>query len=299
MENVAISNIEKAWLNLKNQPVNFSYWYPRINECQFKNPETAIIPLEFDFFKNIAVLTEEEIKSVENKYQTLFMSELKNQGFNTNRELFIRTGKFSGKYDFNECCYVRNADNLAKQFINICEQAFLIKADFASELVVREFVHSSNVLPTIYNGMPLRTEYRIFYDFDKKKIIDVFNYWGTSEMQKGIPAAIKNRVFYNTTLQQARNGFDEETLIQVEYEIDSDLETMYKYRHIIQKNCEDNAINLITNFHNRIQPNNLSGMWSIDFMMVDDEFYLIDMAPGHQSFYFEELPKKVRKKYKK
>lgn len=44
--------------------------------------------------------------------------------------------------------------------------------------MVRKFIESSaGMTPCIYNGLPLRPEFRVFYDFDARKPIFTANYW--------------------------------------------------------------------------------------------------------------------------
>ena len=35
----------------------------------------------------------------------------------------------------------------------------------------------------------------------------------------------------------------------------------------------------------------LDGIWSVDFMYIDGDMYLIDMALGHRSYYWSKLQK--------
>ncbi len=45
-------------------------------------------------------------------------------------------------------------------------------------MVVRERIrHDERVTPCIYHGLPLRSEFRVFYDFDLKKVLFTANYW--------------------------------------------------------------------------------------------------------------------------
>ena len=54
---------------------------------------------------------------------------------------------------------------------------FEFEADGYSEFVIRDLIKSSNTKLTIYNGLPLNTEIRVFYDFDNKKVMYSHNYW--------------------------------------------------------------------------------------------------------------------------
>ena len=39
----------------------------------------------------------------------------------------------------------------------------------------------------------------------------------------------------------------------------------------------------------------MEGQWSIDIMQTGDKFYLIDMAVAENSFYYDRVPKELRK----
>ena len=53
-----------------------------------------------------------------------------------------------------------------------------------NEWVVREFIDDKENNPTIYNGLPLHTEYRVFVDFDKEEIIGISPYWHPEVMKE-------------------------------------------------------------------------------------------------------------------
>ena len=72
-------------------------------------------------------------------------------------------------------------DELTDAIININYAAMCCGADMGggcNELVVRErILHDARVTPCIYSGLPLRSEFRVFYDFDLKKVLFTANYW--------------------------------------------------------------------------------------------------------------------------
>ena len=39
----------------------------------------------------------------------------------------------------------------------------------------------------------------------------------------------------------------------------------------------------------------MKGQWSVDIMQAGEEFYLIDMAVAENSFYYDRVPKELRK----
>ena len=56
-------------------------------------------------------------------------------------------------------------------------------ANTTNEWVVREYIKDKENNPTIYNGLPLHTEYRVFVDFDTKEILGASPYWRSDVMK--------------------------------------------------------------------------------------------------------------------
>ena len=133
-----------------------------------------------------------------------------------------------------------------------------------TELVVRELIpYNYQKTPTIYNGMPLRNELRIFYNIDKKKIEYSINYWDFNYCYNNI---------YNLTDK-----------------------IIFKWFHS-QKDIKNNYLYLLQYVHQYIDTlkfdEYLTGIWSMDFMLCNDSedydgIYLIDMARGFRSAYWD------------
>lgn len=120
--------------------------------------------------------------------------------------------------------------------------------------------------------MPLRTEVRVFYDFDIKKVLYAVNYWDWNYCYSSI----------------CRNATD-----KIVYE---------NYYDTIKKNYEEVVDDVIKCAElGLMDVDELSGVWSIDFMIAEDRngvktTYLIDMAEGPRSAYWNE--EKVKAAYK-
>ena len=127
-----------------------------------------------------------------------------------------------------------------------------------TEWVLREFISNKEELDDIYDGMPLRTEYRVFFDFDTNEVIGISNYWH--------PIVMKNGVRDEVDLSTYKNN--EERIIE-EF-------NAFKYYviELVVKQVEDCG---------------LKGKWSIDVMKNGDEFYLIDMARMEFSALINEM----------
>src|SRR5699024_5736815 len=166
----------------KDTPENMSYWYPKIiqskNNSQLKVPITKIIPLTFEWWVWLNSGNYTDDKKIE--FKNYLLDEIGN--FENGKKLFLKTGVFSNKFVFKwtECDKYRT--NIHQQFLDIFYSAILLGANMTSELVVREFIESKENVPKIYEGMPLHTEFRVFYDFDNRDIVGISNYWNPDVM---------------------------------------------------------------------------------------------------------------------
>lgn len=68
--------------------------------------------------------------------------------------------------------------DLADHIANIMYESLCVDAYGESEVVIRNrILHYSDTVPCIYHGLPFRPEFRVFYDFDLKKVLFTANYW--------------------------------------------------------------------------------------------------------------------------
>lgn len=146
-----------------------------------------------------------------------------------------------------------------------------------NEWVVREFIDDKEDNPTIYNGLPLHTEYRVFVDFDDKEIIGINPYWDPDVMKKNLleVGSSKNSVKQHDYIIYSTH----EEKLMIRYEENKDL-VMNEVRKLLDK-C------------------NLTGQWSIDIMQNGDDFWLIDMARATESALVECVPKSKLKNVRK
>ena len=80
-------------------------------------------------------------------------------------DAFIKTGTFSGKFQFNNC-HCKEPDEMGEYFQAITNYAQMVGAGESIDIAVRDYITDHNPhRPTIYGGMPLRCEYRFFVDF--------------------------------------------------------------------------------------------------------------------------------------
>lgn len=243
-------------------PNNFSYWYPKIKDCGILVPESIIMPISFYWY--VWLESDDYQPDKVQEFNEIILKFLKENNFNTNRKLFIKNNSFSNKFVFNTCC-VEDIEDIGLKFINVNYGSLIVGAGNGTELVVREFIENSEKIPTIYEGMPLNVEFRIFYDFDTNTFIDIFNYWDKDTMENSLHDTLDRQTYssYSETLEkqfEETKGLIEELAVKHLKDID------------------------------------LKGIWSVDFMYVNNKVYLIDMATAETSYYFDRISDYVNEK---
>lgn len=267
---------------------NMGFWLPKISKAVkesnfFKIPNTTIIKVPMpilqltrtDFF-SLTPTT----KQIVNKYcQKVF-------GLNVNKKYFIKTGTYSSKFDFRNACitdpkevleigeYLLFIQYQASQMASPLSNPCIYGVSTTNEWCVREFIEDKENNPTIYHGLPLHTEYRVFVDCDTDEVIGIHNYWDSKTM--------KDR-FGN------QSDKDEPDKIHDYIIYTSHEETLYR-------RYEENKDKVAAKIKEILSSIDLSGQWSIDVMQNGDDFWIIDMAVAENSAFYECVPKELRKK---
>ena len=112
--------------------------------------------------------------------------------------------------------------------------------------------------PTIYNGLPLHTEYRVFVDFDTKEILGASPYWRSDVM--------KNE-FKKVSSPQERHDY-------VVYKMHED---------ILNQRYHESVQTVLAELKKVIPRIELTGQWSVDVMRNGNDYYIIDMALAENS----------------
>lgn len=266
---------------LDNNMNQIGYWLPKVAEISpFKIPDTKIVKVPLSLLQLGRVfeyneLTPTTFKIINEYCKKVFELDL-------NGTYFIKNGVFSSKFDFRNA-KVTTPQEVAElgQYLfyihqQACQMASLLNnksiygCGTTNEWIVREYIESP-VKETIYMGLPLNTEYRIFVDFDTKAILSDNQYW--------------NKEVMNKRFEENRNSHDVHDVIT--YNMASErLEKTYnenidKVKEMVQELLNNNI--------------EMTGQWSVDIMQVENDFYLIDMALAENSFYYDSVPKELRK----
>lgn len=255
---------------------SMGYWLPRVVDDItangfFKVPKTTIFKVPVTMLQ----LTRNEYTALSRTtldivdkfvYDVCHLDE--------NKSYFIKTGTYSSKYDFRNAKvtgpqevhelgeYLLFIHHQANQMASPLNNRCIYGVSTTNEWVVREFIEDNDNCMSIYHGMPLHTEYRVFVDFDTKEILGINPYWDPDVMKASFsdlsvqddPTRLHDRITYNTY---------EDTLMN-RYHANKDkiLEEMQKF---LDRNTT------------------MTGQWSMDIMQNGDDFWFIDMADAVNS----------------
>lgn len=256
-------NVYNRFANNKNSMYN---WIDEIEyaisktDTELLSPQTKVrrLPIELAQFIRL------EYHETDKRDRDLF-NEIVFEWFELedDKTYFIKTGVFSSKFQFaNAKCL--EPREMGEYFQVINNFAMNIGAGSSIDLVVREYIEDVEGNPTIYNGMPLRTEFRAFVDFDTKEIIGIVPYWNPLVMKRALSAGLSD------SMQQ-----DYETYMRHEHKI---MDEYNEYLPRVRK-----AINEL------LPEVSLSGQYSIDVMKNGDDLYVIDLALMSESALTELL----------
>ena len=145
-------------------------------------------------------------------------------------------------------------------------------ANTTNEWVLREYIKDKEHNPTIYNGLPLHTEYRVFVDFDADEVLGISPYW-RADVMKG--------KFKNASTPQERHDY-------VIYQMHED---------ILQSRYDDSARMILEEIKKILPAVELVGQWSIDVMRNGDDYYIIDMALAENSALNDCVPRNKLRAY--
>lgn len=260
----------REYLNdLRSDPNNMSKWLPAITPAngetrKLRIPKTTIVQVPDDichsFFMERRGDREKIIQFVEEQVVP------KAKEAEIYPGIFMKNGGFSDKYQFNLCTPGPDEVNMAMNLISMNYDALCLGADGITEICVRELIpHNTKTTPCIYHGMPLRPEFRVFYDFDRHQPLYAVNYWDWNYCHDAICRNYTDKIVYEAHYPKLLDQYNEN---------------------------KNNVIEMIASDMKSIST--LKGVWSIDVMLCEPQeyqkeyegFWLIDMAIGCRSAYW-------------
>lgn len=271
---------------IKNNQNSMGHWLPALEigatrHGFFKIPPTTIIQVPLTLLQLTRLdwdrLTPMTMAVVDRYCQKAFH-------LDERKEYFVKTGTYSSKYDFRNAHVTgaKEVREIGEYLLFIHHQALqmasplnnkqIYGASTTNEWVVRDFIRDKEDNPTIYKGMPLHTEYRIFVDFDAKKVIGYNPYWD--------PEVMKGR-FAAGAGDSAHDKHD--YIIYLMHE-----DTLMKRYH-------ENVKQVVQRVEEMLPDIPLDGQWSLDIMQNGDDFYAIDMGQAANSALKECVPPKLLK----
>lgn len=265
---------------------SMGHWLPQLIEANaieqgFMIPETKVVTVPLPILQmsrlEFSRLTPTTLAIIDRWAQAAF-------GLDTDPETtpgyFVKTGTFSSKFDFRNA-RVTGPNEVAEigQYLTFIQHQANMMAmpgntpvtpgvSTTNEWVVREWIEDNSGAPTIYHGMPLRTEFRVFIDPDadagRGEVLGVANYWDPEVMLDRFenqadaqhPDMLHDAVIYRS---------QQETLVD-------------RYANL--------KGTIVAKVEALLPHLDLRGQWSLDVMCNDtegDQLYLIDMSLADNS----------------
>lgn len=249
--------------DMRNNQNNFSYWFPHLQNVQtLCVPESVIIsvpPEICDCFYacdgNHADTFQQTVLDWVKKEVIPQIPNPKNSPF-----LFMKNGTFSNKFDASTCFVRKDPYEVMLKMLDLNYGAIMLGAGGITEMVFRQAINPQKyAYPCIYNGLPFRPEFRVFYDFDCKNVLYSVNYWDWDYCHQAIAENATDKIIYETVYPHILK-FYEENVGVVEEKVTADMSNV-----------------------------DLTGKWSVDVMYdkISDTYYLIDMARAENSAYWD------------
>lgn len=265
-------------------------WLPPLVEAVqkqtfFKVPATTIIKVPITLLQltrcDYMELTPATLAVVDRFCQKVFR-------LDEAKDYFVKTGTYSSKFDFRNAHihgakevrelgeYLLYIHFLALQMASPLTNKQIYGASTTNEWAVREFIKDVENNPTIYKGMPLHTEYRVFVDFETKKVIGVSPYWHPDLMAK-----------------RFGHGEDADSPHQIH-----DYIVFKAHEEKLMQRYDEHVDEVCMNIEKILPDIRLTGQWSVDVMQNGDDFWLIDMGLAKDSALKECVPAMLLKPVK-
>ena len=261
--------------NFSNQN-DFSFWFPKIENCGMRVPKSLIFKVPSELLEAFYMERKGDFELIRDWAEANIIPQMENSRY------FMKNSRFSNKFDFKHCITDKRSlvnDLCAIQYASLC-----LETNGEHEVVLREIIGwEAALVPGIYSGMPLRTELRVFYDFEQQKVLYTANYWDYDYVRPHLYDKT-DQIIFDAWREKIEQGF-------------------VKYKTYVEKLVESCMRNV----------EGLEKQWSIDILvderphakpiappeglgltLIEDgqeqpkvEFWLIDMALAQASAYWD------------
>ena len=276
---------------------SIGHWFPAVKEAVdgqdfFKVPKTKIVKVPLPILQLTRMDYQELTRTTLDIVDRFCMEAF---DLDEDKAYFIRTGTASSKFDHRNAkiqgakevrelgeyllfihhqqislAYPMNVKKVEEDGTFVEKPVSVYGAGTTNEWCVREYIEDLDTPgnPCIYHGLPLRTEYRCFVDFDTDTVAGIFPYWEPGLMERSFMSGPEAG-----TPDNVHDGI-----------------VFHMHEDRLMERFHANKDRVMENMAALVPDIDLSGQWSVDIMQNGDDFYIIDLAPAATSALADMLP---------
>ena len=222
------------------------FWYPKIAKLADQVPQPKTQILEVD--SNLCWSCLDGKPDFQKRYGEKIEEIVNNFGY----PFFLRTDYCSGKWDWEESCFVPSLKKLLLHIFRVIEATALADKE-TNALVFREYIPMESKFRAFWGKLPISVERRYFIDCGK--VLCHHPYWPEDAITQ-----------VEWTLEEKIKKTWKNLLVEMNQETKEEILTLTKYCELVGKE--------------------MGGFWSVDFAKSEKGiWYLIDMALGKNSWH--------------
>lgn len=250
--NILPEGYVKEYMPPKKNVNNFSQWFPQVENCGIRVPKSMFFNVPAEIQRLFYMDEDGAVEKIDAWLHENVVPKMAGA-----RKYFLKNGAFSNKFDFKHC--ITGKLMLLADIIEINYTSLMYETGGIDEIVLREVIPTDErITPCIYNGMPLRNEFRVFYDFDKREMLYSVNYWDYDYCRPHLKARADAIIFDAMR---------------------TEMEAVYRAKHVEVESLVAESMRDV----------DMQGRWSIDVLLDElGVYWLIDMAVAEKSAYWRE-----------
>lgn len=238
--------------------VHMSFWLPKIEAAGLPTPKTIMLEMPDDAVRDLwSTFDQEEPTGPWPAFVEMAKGRADEIGF----PLFLRSAYFSGKHDWDRCCFVREREKLGEHMSNIAYMSECVGVGMGTVRTSWKTWALRELLPTVpvancpgYTNMPVCKEFRFFAE--DGKVLCWHPYWPRHSLDDG-RAELSDEAF--TALSTPDN-----------------LPELSAIAETASRVC--------------------GGAWSVDLLQTERGWFLTDMATANTSWHWEDCPNRLQTK---